>query len=304
MLLERFQQYLKFEKQFSAHTLEAYTLDLSQLSDFLASEYEIDLYAAEQLELINHKQLRAWMGALLGEGLKSRSVARKLSSAKRYFRFLQRENLIELNPAKRVKVPRFERKLPSFLKEKETEYLFDKLKFPDSLEGKRDRAILELLYGCGLRRSEVVSLKAGDLDIFNRSVRVSGKGNKERIVPYGHHVATALQSYLLAVEEDGLNLEAGLFIRPNNQAIYSQLVYRIVRKYLGEVSSLQQKSPHVLRHTFATHLLDNGADLNAIKELLGHSSLAATQVYTHNSIAKLKKVFHQAHPRAQNHKSK
>ncbi|MFK7925535.1 MAG: tyrosine-type recombinase/integrase [Bacteroidia bacterium] len=304
MLLAKFQQYLKIEKQFSAHTLEAYTLDLKQLSDFLDSEYEIDLYATEQLELISHKQLRAWMGALLGEGLKSRSVARKLSSAKRYFRFLQREKLIELNPAKRVKVPRFERKLPAFLKEKETEYLFDQLNFPDTFEGKRDRAILELLYGCGLRRSEVVSLKAGDLDIFNRSVRVSGKGNKERIVPYGHHVATALQGYLLAIEADGLNLQAGLFIRPNNQAIYPQLVYRIVRKYLEKVSSLQQKSPHVLRHTFATHLLDNGADLNAIKELLGHSSLAATQVYTHNSIAKLKKVFHQAHPRAQNHKSK
>lgn len=304
MLLKKFQKYLKVEKQFSPHTLEAYTFDLNHLAEFLETEYEYDLFGGDDLSQISHRQLRAWMGALMEEGLKARSVARKLSSAKRFFRYLQKEELIEANPAKRVKMPRFERKLPAYLKEQETEYLFDKLEFPNNFEGKRDRAMLELLYGCGLRRSEVVKLKAGDLDIFNRSVRVSGKGNKERLVPYGHHVAAALQAYLLEVEEAGLKLQAGLFVRGDGKAIYPQLVYRVVRKYLEQVSSLQQKSPHVLRHTFATHLLDNGADLNAIKELLGHSSLAATQVYTHNSIAKLKKVFHQAHPRAQNHKSK
>ncbi|MEL6843461.1 MAG: tyrosine-type recombinase/integrase, partial [Bacteroidota bacterium] len=249
------------------------------------------------------KHLRAWMGALIEEGLKARSVSRKLSSAKRYFRYLQREGIVEINPAKRIKVPRFEKKLPAFLKESETEQLFDLLEFPDSFEGKRDRAMLELLYGCGLRRSEIVGLRFTDLDTFKRSVRVRGKGNKERIIPYGKHVEAALQAYVDTVEVANLTQQNALFMRPSGEAIYAQLLYRVVRKYLNQISSLQQKSPHVLRHTFATHLLDHGADLNAIKELLGHSSLAATQVYTHNSIGKLKKVFHQSHPRAQNHKS-
>ncbi|MEL7339961.1 MAG: tyrosine-type recombinase/integrase [Bacteroidota bacterium] len=303
MLLEQFQQYIRIEKQFSAHTVSAYELDLRQLAIFLAQDYELDLFDREHLPRLNHKHLRAWMGQLLEEGLSARSVSRKLSSAKRYFRFLQREGIIELNPAKRIKVPRFEKKLPAFLKESETEHLFDLLEFPDTFVGKRDRAMLELLYGCGLRRSEIVGLRFTDLDHFNRSLRVRGKGNKDRIIPYGKHVSAALEDYLHEVEAAKLPQQNALFMREDGQEIYPQLLYRVVKKYLGLISSLQQKSPHVLRHTFATHLLDHGADLNAIKELLGHSSLAATQVYTHNSIGKLKKVFHQAHPRAQNHKS-
>lgn len=303
MLLDQFQQYIKVEKQFSAHTIQAYELDLRQLADFLAVDYELDLFDSAHLPRLTHKHLRAWMSALLEEGLKARSVSRKLSSAKRYFRFLQREGIIELNPAKRIKVPRFERKLPAFLKEQETEQLFDLLEFPDSFEGKRDRAMLELLYGCGLRRSEIVGLRFTDLDTFNRSLRVRGKGNKDRIIPYGKHVDAALQAYMEAAEAANLKQQNALFMRASGEDIYPKLLYRVVHKYLSQISSLQQKSPHVLRHTFATHLLDHGADLNAIKELLGHSSLAATQVYTHNSIGKLKKVFHQAHPRAQNHKS-
>lgn len=302
MLAQQFQTYLAIEKQFAPLTLDAYQRDLAQLQSYLKDQYGLDLYEGPSCTQVTHKHLRAWMGELMNQQLASRSIARKLSAAKSYFRFLQRSQKVTQNPASRLKVPRFEKKLPQFLKQRETQYLFEEALFSDDFDGIRDRAIMELLYGCGLRRSELVSLQAQQLDLYNLQLRVLGKGNKERIVPFGQHVKQAIEAYLLVREKVCDGTEKALFLRKNGQPIYAQLVYRMVKKYLSQVSSLQQKSPHVMRHTFATHLLDEGADLNAIKELLGHSSLASTQVYTHNSITKLKDIFQQAHPRATTHK--
>ena len=302
MLDQIFHSYLKVEKQYSIHTLEAYQSDLANLEEFLNREEEISCFDEAEVQTVHHRMLRAWMGELFESGLSARSVARKISSVKTYFNFLQRNEKVSNNPAARIKVPKFDKKLPAFLKESETENLFDLIEFDADFEGIRDKAMLELLYGCGLRRSELLGLKLADLDFYNMQVLIRGKGNKERIVPFGKHVKQSLEQYMQMADEEGFGLTDVFFRKKDGAPIYSGLIYRRVKKYLGQVSSLAQKSPHVLRHTFATHLLDNGADLNAIKELLGHSSLASTQVYTHNSIKKLQRVYQQAHPRASNHK--
>ncbi|MDX2246038.1 MAG: tyrosine-type recombinase/integrase [Bacteroidia bacterium] len=303
MLKEQFQRYLKIEKQYSPLTESAYLTDLEQFSDWLTRELRQELFEADAAAQITHKNIRAWMAYLIGQGHSTRTVGRKISSLKTFFDFLQKSGIVETNPAARVKTPGFEKKLPSFLKKSEAENLFDQVEFADDFEGIRDRTMLELFYGCGLRRAELMSLRAGDINEYDRSIRVTGKGNKERIIPFGKHVETALNHYLKAVEEAGFSAEEHLFMRKTGENLYPKLIHRIVNKYLSQITSLARKSPHILRHTFATHLLDNGADLNAIKELLGHSSLASTQVYTHNSISKLKAVHTQAHPRAINHKS-
>ena len=299
MLWQSFERYLLIEKTYSAHTCKAYKTDLHDLDSFLLEIGEISLFDKQDLPNIHHRLLRDWMGALMERGISARSIARKLSAVKSYFAFLQKSNLVSANPASRVKVPKFEKKLPAFLKESETEHLLDHMKFPDTFEGIRDKCMLEVLYGCGLRSSELIGLKKEDVDMYSQTIRVTGKGNKQRSLPFGKHVKQALEHYLHRCKSEDLSIVAALFVRKNGQPLYPNLVYKTIRDYLGQVSSLTQRGPHVLRHTFATHLLDNGADLNAIKELLGHSSLAATQVYTHNTIAKLKSVHTQAHPRAE-----
>ena len=298
MLKEKFRIYLKVEKQCAAHTLRAYLTDLDELAAYLQALREIDLYEETGICTLTHRDLRGWMGALREKGLSARSIARKLSAAKSYCAFLQKAGRLESNPAARLKLPQFDRRLPAFLKEAETEHLLDSVEFPDTFEGLRDKCMLELLYGCGLRRSELLSLRLSDIDRYNRSLRVQGKGNKDRILPFGKHVAAAIEAYINRASAESHSLQMRFFITRQGKPAYPNMVYRIVQKHLSQVSSLAQKSPHVLRHTFATHLLDRGADLNAIKELLGHESLAATQVYTHNTISKLKSVHKQAHPRA------
>jgi len=304
MLKQIFHSYLKIEKQYSPHTLEAYLMDVCSLDVFLQEEENISCFHEEEVSVVHHRMLRAWMGELFEGGLSARSVARKISSVKAYFNFLMRSGKVAVNPATRIKVPKFEKKLPAFLKEAETENLFDILEFPDDFNGIRDKCMLELLYGCGLRRAELLSLNFTDIDLYYMQILVHGKGNKERIVPFGKHVKQSLEAYMNKADELNISYSPTFFRRKNGEPVYAGLIYRQVKKYLNQVSSLAQKSPHVLRHTFATHLLDNGADLNAIKELLGHSSLASTQVYTHNSIKKLQRVYQQAHPRAANHKDK
>ena len=298
MLQEKFLQYLKVEKQYASHTLEAYERDLRMLRAFLVETFSINLFESDDVSQVSHRMLRAWMGELLSHGLKSRTVARKLSASRTYFAWLRRQGLMENNPAKALKLPSMEKKLPAFLKEKETERLFEEILFPDTWVGARDKCMLEILYGCGLRRAELIGLQWEDIDMYERNMLVRGKGNKERILPFGKAVKEAISFYLAKLQEEEIETKKAFFVRENGQPLYPMLVYKVVNHYLAMVSSLHQKSPHVLRHTFATHLLNNGADLNAIKELLGHSSLAATQVYTHNSISKLKSIHKQAHPRA------
>jgi len=299
---QKFEAYLTHEKQYSLHSLRSYQCDLSQFHAFLA-EREIDLFEPEGVKKVKARHIRAWMGQLHQQGLAYRSIGRKVSAVKTYFRFLMQSGYLATNPARLVKVPAFEQKLPVFLKTTETHYLFEQFAFEDSFEGVRDRCMLELLYGCGLRRKELIDLKPADIDLHQQLLRVRGKGGHERIIPFGKHLARAIRTYQSRAETEEGALSQAFLVRKNGKPMYPKLVYRLVQKYLDQVSSTGKNSPHVLRHTFATHLLENGADLNAIKELLGHKSLAATQVYTHNTIGKLKNIHIQAHPRASTLKS-
>lgn len=297
MLGKRFRSYLSVEKRLAENSLRAYTRDLEAFRLYLL-EHGIDLYQAEDLPKWTHKHVRAWMGELLKQGLTHRSVGRKVSSLKAYANFLLKEELLTSNPLQHVRVAHRHRSLPVVLKQEETERLFSLDLFPATFEGARDHCMLEMLYGCGLRRQEIISLKPADLDAYARQLHVRGKGCKERILPFGRPLELAIKVYQAACEQEALGQRAFFFVRPGGEPLYPKLVYRVVKKYLKQVSQAAPVGPHTLRHSFATHMLENGADLNAIKELLGHESLAATQVYTHHGIQQLRQLHKQAHPRA------
>jgi len=297
-LYETFITYLSSEKNYSSHTLTAYKTDLKQFESWLKANYTLDSSNAAEVQQIKHRMLRQWMGSLLEEGLSKKSLARKVSALSAFFKFLRRNGILEVNPAQHLSVPKLEKRLPVYLRAIETQALFEGVQFPEGFTGFRDKLVLELLYSCGLRRNELVTLEVNAVDLGNRTLRVLGKGSKERIIPFGQKAELAITEYLEACEQEGFTLNDTLILTSEGNTVYPQLVYRIVRRYLPMVSKLTKNSPHVLRHSFATHLLENGADLNAIKELLGHSSLAATQVYTHNTIQKLKSAYKLAHPKA------
>lgn len=300
MLRHSFETFLQHEKRVSAHTLRAYMDDLDAFHAWALAQCGADIFSPAAVGNIGHRQLRSWMGSLAAQGLKNRSIARKLSSVRAYFRHLHSTGRLISNPATRLRqFKQSGRKLPAYLREAEAAALFDPGAFPDTFEGARDRAILELLYGCGLRRAELLALRLADLNLATRLLRVTGKGAKERLVPFGAHAAEALQRYQQAADNAGFSLTGSLFLSAAGAPAYPMLIYRLVQANIARVSAIQKRSPHVLRHSYATHMLDQGADLNAIKELLGHSSLAATQAYTHTSISKLKTAHQLAHPRAQ-----
>ena len=298
MLEGNFYQYLQVERNYSPHTILAYTQDLKAFEAFLQAHYSLDIFKSKDAQEVTHRMIRVWMGEMLDAGTGNRSVTRKVASLSAYFRYLRKSGLATQNPVTKVKSPKFEKKLPAFLKHDSIGQLFDGLEFGADFEGTRDAAVLEVLYSCGLRRSELVGLQFRDIDFLNSTVKVMGKGRKERVVPLGRYAAKAMKTYMQACDETGLDYRGNFFLKADGEPIYDRLVHRIVDKYLKQVSSLTKTSPHVLRHTFATHLLDRGADLNAIKEMLGHTSLAATQVYVHNTISKLKDVYSKAHPKA------
>lgn len=294
MKQERFFQYLQYEKRFSPHTLTAYQTDLGQFVDFLNHTFDITSYAEVQ-----HTHIRSWIVDLLGKKNTTRSINRKLSCLKTYFKFLRKQGAIENNPMAKVIAPKTGKRLPVFVNENKMELLFSEVDFGEGFAGLRNRLLIELLYCTGMRRSELINLKLTDVDFSSNQIKVLGKGNKERLIPIARHLAGLLESYIH--QRSTQELEAGniyLLMTNKGKKLYPGFVYGLVKKYLSAVTTLEQRSPHVLRHTFATHLSNSGADLNAIKELLGHSSLAATQVYMHNSIEKLKKVYAQAHPKA------
>ncbi len=295
--LEAFTQYLQIEKGYSPHTVIAYVEDTREFSNYFESH--IAPLSLEGLtQQVNHRVIRSWMSSMLDAGLGKRSVARKIASLNAFYRFLMKSGLAESNPARRVSVPKSEKKLPVFLKQEETTRLFEADIFPDGFIGARDRAIMEILYGCGLRRAEVVGLQYRDIRFNKGLLKVLGKGNKERIVPFGKAVEISFKEYIKACEKEGFDYSQDFFLTDSGNKLYPRFVHALVNRYVGAISSVSKKSPHVMRHTFATHLLEEGADLNAIKEMLGHSSLAATQVYVHNNISTLKKVYRQAHPKA------
>lgn len=289
-----FLKYLELEKRFSTHTITAYKSDLLQFFAYLE-----DIYSLTSILEVRHFHIRAWIVELMQNKITPRSINRKLSTLKTYYKFLKRRKEIQENPMLKVIAPKVGKRLPVVVKEIELENLFEKINFGEGYAAVRDEMVMEMLYSTGMRRSELINLTPNDLDFFNDQVKVLGKGNKERLIPFARPLADRLKNYLeIRNDEFELGATDSLFLTGKGKIMYPKLVYNLVKKYLSQITTVEQRSPHVLRHSFATHLSNNGADLNAIKELLGHSSLAATQVYTHNSIEKLKRVYQQAHPKA------
>lgn len=292
LMTEPFLKYISSEKRYSPHTIEAYRKDLYQFTNFLISEFEIDSVAEAK-----HIHLRAWVVDSMEKGLSPRSVNRKIATLKSLYKYLLAREFVEANPAGKLKPLKTDKELPSFVKENEMHLLLDKVEFSDDFQGNRDQLVLELFYATGMRLSELTNLKLADVNFYEKTLKVLGKRNKERIIPVSNTLITLIKGYIKKREELGM-MEDYLILTDSGKKVYPMFIQRKVSSYLGAVTTISKKSPHVLRHSFATHLLNKGADLNAVKDLLGHTSLAATQVYTHNSIEKLKAAFDQAHPKA------
>lgn len=290
-----FQNYLQYEKRFSTHTVMAYLSDVKAFEKYMADQYEISDPAD-----VKHGQIRSWMVHLLEGGMTPRSVNRKLSSLRGYFRYLRKMGKLDTNPFARITGPRTGRKLPTVVQGNKMNNLLDDVVFPEGFTGIRDKLILTLLYMAGLRRSELIILRASDVDFKRMTLLVKGKGRKERIVPISRDTAQLISEYMEWKKEvsEIANSDDVLIVTDKGKDAYPKFIYNKVKAYLSLVTSIDKRSPHVLRHSFATHLAEEGADINAIKELLGHSSLAATQVYTHTSIKRLKEAYDQAHPKA------
>lgn len=288
-----FLNYLESEKKYSSHTLTAYRNDLHQFADFVKSRYEVD-----QFPDIHAPMIRSYVAELMQGGMQARSINRKISSLKSFFKYTLRQGLIQENPMKKVVSPKTSKRLPVIVEQAKMETLLaDMPTESDSFTRWRDFLILELLYGTGMRLSEAIGLKESDLRLDSGTIKVLGKRNKERIIPITGGLAGLLRKYIIVKQREGFQSEQ-LLLTDKGHPAYPKLIYSIVKEHLGTVSTMKKRSPHVLRHSYATHLLDNGAELNAIKELLGHSNLAATQVYTHNSIERLKEVYRKAHPKS------
>lgn len=293
-MIDSFLKYLQFEKRFSSHTLLAYQTDLRQFEQFLTITFP-----EYKTESADYGVIRAWIVQLVESEIDSLSVNRKIACLRSYYKFLMRQEHITKDPMLKIKVLKTKKKLPHFVKENDMVKLLDHAQFDDSHEGWRDRLIIELFYGTGIRLSELIGLKEAQLNLRERTIKVLGKRNKERVIPFTESLVSMVETYRsVRNREVDVKDHTVLFVTDSGERCYPMMVYRVVKKYLTLFSSIEKKSPHVLRHSYATHLLDKGAEINAVKDLLGHSSLAATQVYTHNSMEKLKKVFEQAHPKA------
>ncbi len=290
---ESFLKYLEFEKRSSNHTLVAYHCDLEQFFSFCRYK------GIEQISAVTTKVVRSWIVSLVDDGRAPKSVSRKITTLKSFFKFLMREEYIEVSPAEGVTTPKIPKKLPVFVRDSEMNHLLDDIPFANDYEGVRDKLILELFYGSGMRLSELVGLTDHDFDLKQGIVRVTGKYKKDRLIPLYKQLIQMIEQYIKVRNmEFGMNKANSFFLTGKGEMVYHKLVYRTVNKYLALVTTLHKKSPHVLRHSFATSLLNAGADLNAIKELLGHSNLNATQVYTHNSFERITDIYKQAHPRS------
>ncbi|MGV3558152.1 tyrosine-type recombinase/integrase [Larkinella arboricola] len=294
-MVSLFLEHIRYEKRLSHHTLTAYRTDIEQFQLYLKSQYELEL-----AENATFPQIRSWIASLVETGLDKTSVNRKIATLRAFYGFLLRRKTIVIDPMLKISALKTSKKVPVFVEEKPMETLLDNVDFPDDFKGLRDKLVLELLYGTGIRLAELVGLKMADVNLYEKTILVLGKRNKHRIIPVPNPLFTLIQQYQQAREtEFGLQADpVYLILSDQGVRAYPVLIQRIVKRYLDLVTTLEKKSPHVLRHTYATHLLNRGADLNAIKDLLGHSSLAATQIYTHTTIDKLKKAYNQAHPKA------
>jgi integrase/recombinase XerC len=291
--INSFQNYLKYERRYSAHTSTAYNTDILEFVEFYKKTYE-----SEEILTANHKQIRSWVVTLMNDGIVPKSINRKISSLRSFYKFLLSKNLLESNPLTKISGLKVASRLPQFVDTKDIDRLLEDIDFTDDYEGWRDKIIVELVYATGMRLSELCALKTTSIDTINGLVKVIGKGNKERLIPLPPQILTKINNYINIKNSQFNENQELLFLTSKGQKIYHKLIYRKINSYLSLVTTLQKKSPHILRHTFATHMVNEGAELNAVKELLGHSSLAATQVYTHNTIQKLKNVHKQAHPKS------
>ncbi|UMY65744.1 MULTISPECIES: tyrosine-type recombinase/integrase [unclassified Flavobacterium] len=288
-----FRDYLQAERHYSPHTVLAYTSDLDVFSVFLRAEY-----GQETLQDVVYPQVRTWIVRLVEEGLSPYSVNRKVASLKAFYKFLLRSRQIEVSPLQQHKSLKTPKQVQLPFSEKEMEEVLKDIRYPEGFDGVRDKLIVELLYTTGIRRAELIHIRTANVDLDGRMLKVLGKRNKERLIPLLPSVVSSIRHYLVAKAAlESVADQGYLFVTKKGIKVSESLVYRLIKYYFSDVSGKVKKSPHILRHTFATHLLNNGADLNSVKELLGHSSLASTQVYTHNSLAELKKVYGDAHPR-------
>lgn len=290
-----FLQHIRYEKRLSHHTLTAYAKDLEQFSTFLATECKV-----VQPDLADFRHIRSWIVSLVESGMDKSSVNRKIATLRSFYGFLLRQKAIAVDPMTKIQALKASKRLPVYVEEKPMDMLLSDIDFPDTFEGNRDKLVLELLYGTGIRLNELTTLKTVDVNLYDRTITVLGKRNKHRVVPLTQPLFALIQHYMQLKEREfsGQADQDVLVVSDKGVPAYPVLIQRIVKRYLTLVTTLEKKSPHVLRHSFATHLLNRGADLNAIKDLLGHSSLAATQVYTHTSLEQLKKTYDQAHPKA------
>lgn len=289
---ESFINFLKYEKRYSPHTVKAYEKDLDRFVEFCTKM--VGDFVVKDVDL---KLLRSWVVDLMEHDYSPRSVSRMVTAVKSFYNYLLREQVVDNNPAINVPLPKIRKKLPHFVEENNLNHLLDDDLFDKGFRGQRDKLIISLFYGTGIRLAELINLKDRDFNTVEFLIKVLGKRNKERIIPYPRELNQLFNDYVEIRNEEIVNNSGYLFVTEKGKQIYEKLVYRVVKSNLARVTSLEKKSPHVLRHTYATHLLNNGADLNAVKELLGHANLAATQVYTHTTFEKLQQSYKQAHPR-------
>ena len=290
--LQDFLQHLRFERRYSPHTLTAYSRDIKTFGDYLEATYGIN-----EVDQVSHFHVRSWLADMKDSKMTSGTLNRKLSSISAFYKFLRKNGFTNQDPIRKLHAQRLPERLPVAVKDNETKFLLEEVQFQEGFAGQTERLVCELLYSTGIRRNELLILKEGDVEWGLKQLRITGKGNKERLVPVSDALLDSLRQYLQdkkVLENSNHNF---LLVLDSGDPLYAMYVYRIVRKYLAQCTTMKKKSPHVLRHSFATDLLNNGANIQAIKDLLGHSSLAATQIYTHNNIDKLKQIHKQNHPR-------
>lgn len=291
---ESFLNYLKFEKRYSSHTILSYSNDLEQFQTFITG-----LRSGCDEKTADFRDIRAWIVNLMEKGISVRSVNRKITTLKSFYKYLLREQVITKNPMNRVLPPKSAKRLPDFVEQEKMETLLDDFDFGSDFSGIRNRLIIDMLYITGMRLSELINLTDASVNLYDQTIKVLGKRNKERIIPFHQSYIKIINEYLDIRNRTFPDAENSyFFFTDKGKQLYEKFVYRVVNKYLRFVTTMEKRSPHVLRHTFATHMLNRGADLNAIKEILGHSNLSATQIYTHTTFEKLKTIYKQAHPRA------